>query len=65
MAKDILGREITTGCRVAYPTRRGATMRMRWVEVLEVRSDAIVGLRDDSRPVLLKNLSNLALIDHC
>ena len=61
MLKDYLGREITVGCTVCYPVRRGSDMRLTTIQVESVGSTDFAG-RKKGRLVRVRNLNNCLVI---
>ncbi len=60
--KDIVGREISVGCDVVYPVRRGSVMNMHRMNVTSTESGKLRGFNSEGRPIRLDNLSNVVVV---
>ena len=64
---DFVGREITPGCRVCYPMRRGSRM---WLQTLRVRAiefrdsvPILVGSNEMEQDTETKNIQNCIVVE--
>lgn len=63
---DLIGREITAGCSVVYPVRRGSDMWLKKIQVQQVtpgKVPEISGFNSEGRRVTIRNLKNCAVIE--
>ena len=61
MLKDFLGREITVGCTVCYPVRRGSNL---WLTTIKVESTSLNDFagRKNGKIVHVRNLNNCIVV---
>lgn len=62
---DLFGREITAGCNVVYPARRGSSMWLRTLRVQQVIGGVhphLTGYNPEGRRITVHNLSNIAVM---
>jgi hypothetical protein len=60
--KDFLGNEITVGCHVVYPVRRGSSMWLNRIKVTQVTPTQVTGYNPDKRLTHIKNLKNVVVV---
>jgi len=66
MVTDYAGHEIKAGQIVVYPVRRGSSMWLSEIKVTQVvagSSQYIKGFNSAGRPVTVKNLGNVVIIN--
>ena len=59
---DFVGSEITAGCTVCYPVRRGSSMWLARIVVTQVGSDGIKGYNPTGRRINVTNLKNCVVV---
>ena len=60
---DFVGNEITAGCTVCYPVRRGSNLWMNRMVVTQVAADQITGQNPHNRRLThVKNLQNVVVV---
>lgn len=63
---DFMGREITVGCTVVYPVRRGSSMWMQRIKVTQViagKTPTLGGYNGDGRKITLHNVANVTVVE--
>lgn len=63
---DYMGREITVGCTVVYPVRRGSLMWLSRIVVTQIvngPSPSLKGFKPNGRPVPIQNIGNVAVVE--
>jgi hypothetical protein len=63
---DLVGKEITAGCSVVYPVRRGSSMWLKKMQVQQVmggKNPELHGYNSEGRRVTIRNLDNCAVIE--
>jgi hypothetical protein len=60
---DFLGREIRPGDLIVYPWRRGSTMGLNKLSVMQVTLESVGGYSNTGRPVKITNLKNVVVVE--
>ena len=60
---DFLGREIRPGDLIVYPWRRGSTMGLNKLSVMQVTPESVGGYSNTGRPVKITNLKNVVVVE--
>ncbi len=66
MVTDYAGHELKAGQVVVYPVRRGSSMWLSEIKLTQVVGGSapyIKGFNNEGRPVTVKNLNNVVIID--
>lgn len=66
-AQDFMGREITVGCTLVYPWRRGSDMGMNELRVQQIvdrdpKKVKVAGYNKDGRRITIGNLNNTVVV---
>lgn len=60
--RDCIGNEVTPGCTVVYPVRRGYTVTLKRMAVTAVCRDRLSGHNATGRPVHVRNLATVVVV---
>jgi hypothetical protein len=60
--KDFLGNDITAGCKIVYPCRRGSDMWLSTMTVTSTEDGRIRGYSPTGYRVCVKNIQNVIVV---
>jgi hypothetical protein len=63
MILDFVGNQITPGCTVVYPVRRGSSMWLNRLVVTAARSEGLTGHNPEGRTIHVKNVKNVVVVN--